>query len=76
MLKLTNPYNIKHNTLDKFVIYESERNIVVQYDFDVLKVIYNRDILNEHEKRNGRNPVYKCCRVENCEIENYIRRNY
>jgi len=76
MLKLTNPYNVKHWTLDKFVIYNSETNIVVQYDFDVLKVRYNMEILNEHEKRNGRNPVYKSCRVENCEIENYIKSNY
>ncbi len=76
MLKLINIYKVKHNPLDKFVIYNSETNVVLQYDFDVLRVRYNREILNEHEKRNGRNPVYKWCRLENCEIEGYIKNYY
>lgn len=76
MLKLINLYKVKHNSLDKFVIYESETNVLVQYDFDVLRVRYNREILNEHEKRNGRNPVYKWCGLEKCEIEGYIKNYY
>lgn len=76
MLKLTNPNNIKHCILDKFIIYNSETNILVQYDFSVSQNEHNIKILNDHEKRNGRNGVYKSCRIENCEIENYIKRNH
>lgn len=76
MLKLNNLYKIKHNTLDRYVIYDSQNDVLVQYDFDILKVRYNLGVLNEHEKKNGREMVYKYCKIENCEIENYIRRGY
>lgn len=54
MINLNNLYKMKHNTLDRYVIYNSQNMVLVQYDFDILKVKYNLGVLNEHEKKNGR----------------------
>jgi hypothetical protein len=37
MINLNNLYKMKHNTLDRYVIYDSQNDVLVQYDFDILK---------------------------------------
>lgn len=69
MIILFNPYKAKKRDLDKFVIYDSFSNNVVQFDFNEEIAQRNVRVLNDHEVNNGRKRSYTYASLERVNID-------
>jgi hypothetical protein len=59
--ELKNFYKVRQRFSDihKCLIFNSSTMNITQYDYEERSAIRSCDILNDHEIRNGRDPVYR-----------------
>lgn len=69
MIILFNPHKTKKRDLDKFVIYDSFSNDVVQFDISEEIAQRNVRVLNDHEVKNGRKRSYTYISLERTSID-------
>lgn len=69
MIILFNPYKAKKRDLDKFVIYDSFSNDVVQFDISEEIAQRNVRVLNDHEVKNGLKRSYTYASLERTSID-------